>query len=534
MTAAVPFAFRTIRQAKRALWLYTVGEVKAMKHETPVFRSLEIIECRIREKLTVENIAGSVYFSKYHYQRLFREIVGGSVMDYVNKRKLTLAGKELLASDATILDIALKFGFDSHEGFTRSFKSYMGVTPLEYRRYRLTAISQKRVKEKCVMPYAKATDEILRELNDFIAKTRETADSARKGCGVFAYHPFWQKIAGATDALADTVQDVLERVAAIGERPDEISGRFAVIRVLEDAAFQSNLLSFHIGLMTARGLPEHRRAQQPLCQKYVELARFSALKADRVIRFFSELSALIFDDMRKAAAEKMQSVLQKGRSAADRIVGYSYIRDGVAEVVCRLAETPLEEIRVSMLEDLLFRLRIIALAADMDVFRSPKDEALFAGIPDFQESLSEAADYFRSLVQRAETPAAERSGPRYTKDIAFQGEILLFFTRGEVSREKLGRLLDGGQTAAYAQICDRIERFLQFTYDAGDDTVYPEIAERLYGIRAALSAEAEKLAEKGGAVQFLADAFGGLADSVKRLPGPDTGSSSSQAEHSDC
>ena len=57
-----------------------------MDNDNPVFRSLELIESRITEKLTVENIASAVYFSKYHYQRLFREAVGDSVMEYVTKR----------------------------------------------------------------------------------------------------------------------------------------------------------------------------------------------------------------------------------------------------------------------------------------------------------------------------------------------------------------------------------------------------------------------------------------------------------------
>lgn len=83
-----------------------------MDNETSVFRSLEIIEKRIAEKLTVENISNSVYFSKYHYQRLFRKIVGESVMDYVMKRKLTLAGRELLETDNSILDIALKVSYE--------------------------------------------------------------------------------------------------------------------------------------------------------------------------------------------------------------------------------------------------------------------------------------------------------------------------------------------------------------------------------------------------------------------------------------
>ena len=105
-----------------------------MFNGNPISRSLEIIESQISEKLTVEYIASRVYFSKFHYQRLFRETVGDSVMEYVTKRKLTLAGQELLETDAAIVDIAEKFGYDSREGFSRSFKAHMGVTPGEYRK----------------------------------------------------------------------------------------------------------------------------------------------------------------------------------------------------------------------------------------------------------------------------------------------------------------------------------------------------------------------------------------------------------------
>ena len=51
-----------------------------MENTNPVFRSLAVIEENILEKLTVERIAGSIHVSKYHYQRLFREMIGESVM----------------------------------------------------------------------------------------------------------------------------------------------------------------------------------------------------------------------------------------------------------------------------------------------------------------------------------------------------------------------------------------------------------------------------------------------------------------------
>ena len=67
-----------------------------------ILKSLEAIESRIEEKLTVGDIAYSARYSRFHFMRLFREIVGGSVMDYVTKRKLTLAGRALLETDEPI------------------------------------------------------------------------------------------------------------------------------------------------------------------------------------------------------------------------------------------------------------------------------------------------------------------------------------------------------------------------------------------------------------------------------------------------
>ena len=240
-----------------------------MDKKTPIFRSLEIIEGRIKEKLTVENIANSIYFSKYHYQRVFRDIVGESVMSYVTKRKLTLAGRELLETNATILEIALMFGYDSHEGFTRSFKAYMGITPTEYRKHRLSAISLKTIKGKCAMLYSKTTDGIIRELNDLFVQAKETAEYTRKNkdANIEAarfYSDFWDFIAGKADIMADGLKTYLERVSIISQHPDKISARFIIINAIEDIAFKSNVTALNAGLMISRAAPEHKEAFKTL------------------------------------------------------------------------------------------------------------------------------------------------------------------------------------------------------------------------------------------------------------------------------
>lgn len=489
--------------------------MRLINNENPVFHSLEIIENRITEKLNVADIASGVYFSQYHYQRLFREIVGDSVMEYVTKRKLTLAGKTLLETNATILDIALKFGFDSHEGFTRSFKTYMGVTPTDYRKYGLATITQKTVKEKRVMSYSKTTDEIIRELHNFIAKAKETANNARKN-EVSEYISFWNIIADTTDTFTDKVKGVLEHITTIAEHPDEITNRFAIIRVIEDISFQSNLLAFNVNLMVSRGQPEHICIQKVLCDKYDDLAQAARLKAGKIAQFFNELSSLIFEDMRASADEKLQVIIRKGSAAADSIIGYAYIKDEVVNVVHGLSAIHLEEISVSQLEDCLFRLNIISFTADMDVFRNPKDKALFDGLAAFKESLSDAISFFQTLVKLESNPVLERTLPKHFKEIVFQENILLFYTRGEVSYEKLGHLLDNEQKAAFNEICDKINSLILFTHKATEESAYRRIADRLYEINSSLTKESDKLKERGGAVRFIAGEFKELADSVMR------------------
>jgi AraC family transcriptional regulator len=498
-----------------------------MNKEIPVLRSLEIIESRITEKLTVENIARSVYFSKFHYGRLFREIMGESVMDYVTKRKLTLAGRALLETDASVLDIALKFGYDSHEGFTRSFKAYMGVTPTDYRKYSLSSISQKSVKGKNTMLYSKNTDEIIRELNDFFATAKETAKDARKNKNtVPEYAPFWNTIADTTDAFADKMKDVIERITSIADNPDEITNRFNILIAIEDIALQSNLLAFNTGLMVSRGQPEHIRAQLPLCEKYRDLARVSSLKSGKIVGFFNELSGLIFADMRKTADEKLRAVIQKGKSAADSIGGdsrYAYIRNEVECLVNELSSMPIDNVTVIYLEDCLFKLNVISFAAEMDITRSPKDKELFGGMAAFRESLSEAISFFKNLIMTtmpentSDSAVSERKPIKHASGIAFQGNILLFYTRGEA--DKLGNLLDDEQKTAFEKICGKINDFIQFTRNATEksaESSYKTIADMLYAIHADMTAAADGLKDRGGSVRFIAGEVKGLADSVMK------------------
>lgn len=95
------------------------------------------IENHLAEDLRVEDAANAAGYSYYHFTRQFHALLGESVGSYIRKRRLAKAAKELLYTDARILDIALGCGFESSESFSRAFKLQYQVNPAAYRKNRL-------------------------------------------------------------------------------------------------------------------------------------------------------------------------------------------------------------------------------------------------------------------------------------------------------------------------------------------------------------------------------------------------------------
>ncbi|HCW54416.1 MAG TPA: AraC family transcriptional regulator [Clostridium sp.] len=70
----------------------------------------------------------------YHIQKGFSMLCGFTVGEYIRRRRLTLAGSELIATENKIIDIALKYGYDSPDSFTKAFTRFHGVTPTAVRK----------------------------------------------------------------------------------------------------------------------------------------------------------------------------------------------------------------------------------------------------------------------------------------------------------------------------------------------------------------------------------------------------------------
>lgn len=100
---------------------------------TRMNHALDLMEKRMEGRLDLEEIARAAYVSSYHFQRMFHMLTGNTVAEYMRKRKLTLAAQELATASAKVIDVALKYGYDSPESFAKAFRKIHGVTPTEAR-----------------------------------------------------------------------------------------------------------------------------------------------------------------------------------------------------------------------------------------------------------------------------------------------------------------------------------------------------------------------------------------------------------------
>lgn len=92
-------------------------------------QSIDFIEENLASSLEIEEIAQIAVLSPFYYQRIFGALCGMTVGEYIRARRMTLAAQELSGTDAKIIDIALKYGYDSPDSFAKAFQKFHGITP---------------------------------------------------------------------------------------------------------------------------------------------------------------------------------------------------------------------------------------------------------------------------------------------------------------------------------------------------------------------------------------------------------------------
>ncbi|MBN1500161.1 MAG: AraC family transcriptional regulator [Spirochaetes bacterium] len=95
--------------------------------------ALEFIEENILDDIDSMIVADKIDTTQFHFQRMFHAVTGVTFGEYVRRRRLTLAAQEIMSSGATILEIALKYHYESHAAFTKAFTKLHNITPVNAR-----------------------------------------------------------------------------------------------------------------------------------------------------------------------------------------------------------------------------------------------------------------------------------------------------------------------------------------------------------------------------------------------------------------
>ena len=105
-----------------------------MEWADAISEAVNFMESHITEPITMYDVANHVNISPFYFHKGFSILCGYSIMEYIRNRRMTLAAEELLTSDITVIDLAMKYGYDSSDSFTKAFSRFHGYTPLAVRR----------------------------------------------------------------------------------------------------------------------------------------------------------------------------------------------------------------------------------------------------------------------------------------------------------------------------------------------------------------------------------------------------------------
>jgi AraC-like DNA-binding protein len=401
--------------------------------------SILYIESRLPENPDMDELAGRAFFSKTHYQRLFQAIVGEPVMEYIKRRRLLQACQALCRTKSTVLEIALRHGYESQEGFARAFKAHYGMNPTRYRKKFASGphANQKNREEYMLILSSEVTENIARHARTIAKSLTQSKDEIDKLCRfaektaaeagvsgstVTILAGELRNLAAKTECAIESVQDFI----GAGQTVYDLSGKiYALIKNIDDIAFQTNLLRFLSGIEIARtGI----NAFMAIQESFAGASDCMRKNHTVAVSLLNDLTALLSADIRKEsagcmakAAELIDQAAREGIGLANRTreaaIGLSPRGAGFARIAVEL------EKRAAGVSEVAAAInRFIAEMTDIDTALFPfVDRTAVRGKLD---SLANAAFYMNVTAFNAEIETA-RSG--YNEAVSGCGERIVAY-----------------------------------------------------------------------------------------------------------
>lgn len=160
---------------------------------TGIQNAINYIEEHLTEEINYDKVADEAACSNFYFQRIFGILCDISLGEYIRNRRLTLAGNELNASDKKVIDIALKYGYESPESFTRAFSKFHGITPSEAKRNGSKLKSFSRLSVKITLSGGSMMDYKIVEKEAFEIIEKVEAHSIENDINAKSIPDFWTK-----------------------------------------------------------------------------------------------------------------------------------------------------------------------------------------------------------------------------------------------------------------------------------------------------------------------------------------------------
>ncbi|GAA4204839.1 AraC family transcriptional regulator [Streptosporangium oxazolinicum] len=213
-------------------------------------QAMEHIERRLDQDVDVEELAHIAATSEYHLRRMFSALAGMPLSEYIRRRRLTLAGAEVLAGRETLLEIAVRYGYGSGEAFARAFRAMHGIGPGEARRTGAALSSQSRMTFRLTIEGSSSM------------RYRLVDKAAFTVVGLKTRVPLVH--AGPNQAIIDFVRGIdpqtLERLEKLSDQ--EPHGIVAICDDLDPGRAEGTELDYYQGVITSMATPKAPKAPE--------------------------------------------------------------------------------------------------------------------------------------------------------------------------------------------------------------------------------------------------------------------------------
>ncbi|MFI6091342.1 GyrI-like domain-containing protein [Streptomyces sp. NPDC051218] len=210
-------------------------------------QAMEHIEAHLDQRIEVAELARAAVTSEYHFRRMFSALAGMPLSEYIRRRRLTVAGAEVLAGERSLLDVAVRYGYSSGEAFARAFRQMHGVGPGEARRDGATLRSQPRMSFRLVVEGSSSMRYRVVDRDEF----RVVGRKAR----VPLVHE------GVNPAIAEFIRglgrETLRRIESLSEQDGE--GPQGIVSVSDDlhaSRAEGTELDYWHGVVTSAAVPD--------------------------------------------------------------------------------------------------------------------------------------------------------------------------------------------------------------------------------------------------------------------------------------